>query len=82
MKTTTMQELSNYARNKLLTIEDTAIFLNLFYPNEVDEFVESYTLDYTDLEMITEIINQLNLPITRVSDDETDDIKFLCEVRT
>lgn len=75
MKTVTIQELSNYARNKLMSVDDTAVFLNLFYPEVVNEFLESYTLDFTDLEMIVEIINELNLPIIQVNCEET--VKFL-----
>lgn len=75
MKIVDIQEISNYARSKLMDVEETALMLNLLFPVEVNEFLESYTLDYTDFEMICEIVNQLKLHIIQVNDE--DNIRFL-----
>ena len=50
---------------KLSSFEDTAMFLNLTYPELVDELLDAYC-DVSDCEIIHEIVDILNLPISCV----------------
>ena len=75
MRTITIQELDSTSIKKLMDVEETAVMLNLLHPVEVNEFIESYTLDFTDLEMVCEIINELNLPFAQVRCK--DGVKFI-----
>lgn len=49
----------------IISIDDLAMFLNLFYHELVDTILE-YIVEYNDVELIQEIINQENLPFTGV----------------
>ena len=50
---------------KINSVGDTAIFLNLFHHETVEELLESYT-DFTDFDIIAELVDELNLNITAV----------------
>ena len=50
---------------EITSFEDTAMFLNLFYPELVDEILEAFT-DACDFDIIEEIVNTLKLKITAV----------------
>lgn len=52
---------------KIESIGDTAMYLNIFYNHIVDILLETYT-DFTDFDIIAEIIDELNLDITCVVD--------------
>jgi len=52
---------------KIQSVGDTAMYLNLFYNHIVDMLLETYT-DFTDFDIIAEIIDELNLDITCVVD--------------
>lgn len=47
---------------KLASFEDTAMFLNITYPELVEELLDAYC-DASDCEIIHEIVDILNLPI-------------------
>ena len=49
------------------SLGDTAAFLRLFFPELVDQILEAYT-DYTDADIIQEIVDTLNLDITCVTE--------------
>ena len=55
---------------ELVSIDDMATFLNLFFQDLVELFLEYLTI-FTDDELIQEIINTLNLNITCVVDNNT-----------
>lgn len=63
MKTIEIHDLQ--PDTKLVSFKDTAMFLNLMYPRIVSELLESFT-DYTDFDLIAEIVDTLNLNITAV----------------
>lgn len=50
---------------KIVSFPDTAMFLNLCYPEIVEELLESFT-DFTDADLIVELNDILNLNITCV----------------
>lgn len=50
---------------KLVSFQDTASYLNLMYPEVVEELLEVFT-DFTDFDLIAELVDQLNLNITAV----------------
>lgn len=47
---------------EIVSVGDTAMGLNLLYPETVNELLESFT-DFTDFDIIAEVINTLNLNI-------------------
>ena len=47
---------------KLVSVGDMAMYLNVFYHHIVDLLLETYT-DFTDFDIIAEIIDELNLDI-------------------
>ena len=51
--------------NDVTSIGDTAIYLRLFYPELVEEILESYN-ECSDVEIIQEIIDTEGLPIACV----------------
>ena len=57
----------------LISIADTAMFLNLTERNLVDEILESFT-DCTDVDIIQEIVDTLNLPLTCVIETTQNDL--------
>ena len=50
---------------KLVSFEDTAMLLNLMYPEIVNEILEVFT-DFTDFDIIAELVDTLDLNITAV----------------
>ncbi|WP_407415734.1 hypothetical protein [Methanobrevibacter sp.] len=50
---------------EILSVGDTAMGLNLFYPEVVRELLEAFT-DFTDFDIIAEVIDTLKLDITCV----------------
>ena len=50
---------------KILSFEDTAMSINLWYRPLVEELLESFT-DFTDFDIIEEVVNILKLPLTCV----------------
>ena len=50
---------------KLVSFEDTAMLLNLLYPEIVNEILEVFT-DFTDFDIIAELVDTLDLNITAV----------------
>lgn len=47
---------------KLISVGDMAMYLNIFYNHIVDVLLETHT-DFTDFDIIAEIIDELNLDI-------------------
>lgn len=58
-----VQELP--ANANLVSFQDTARYLNLFYPEAVEELLEVFT-DFTDFDIIAELVDNLGLNITAV----------------
>ncbi|MBQ6350239.1 MAG: hypothetical protein IJI42_04855 [Methanobrevibacter sp.] len=52
---------------RLVSFQDTAMFLNLFCPEVVEELLEVFT-DFTDFDLIAELVDILNLKITCVTE--------------
>lgn len=52
---------------KVISVDDTAIYLRLFYPELVGEILEAYT-DCNDIEIIQEVIDAEDLEITCVTE--------------
>lgn len=50
---------------KINTVGDTAMFLNLMYRETVEEILEVFT-DFTDFDIIAELVDTLDLNITAV----------------
>ena len=50
---------------KLVSFKDTAMLLNLMYPEIVNEILEVFT-DFTDFDIIAELVDTLDLNITAV----------------
>ena len=63
MKTIEITEVSSDA--KITSFQDTAMYLNLLHHKLVEELLESFT-DFTDFDIIAEIVDILNLNITCV----------------
>lgn len=63
MKTIEIGELQ--PDTNMVSFADTAMFLNIMYPKIVDELLEVFT-DYTDFDLIAEIVDTLSLNITAV----------------
>lgn len=56
-------DIQNVPQNvEIVSVGDTAAGLNILYPETVDELLESFT-DFTDFDIIAEVINTLNLDI-------------------
>ena len=53
------------SNTNITSVGDTAMFLNLTYPEAVNEILESFT-DYTDFDIIAELSDNLNLNLTAV----------------
>lgn len=51
--------------SKITSFADTAMMLNLLYHPLVEELQEAFT-DFTDFDIIEEIVNTLSLPLTCV----------------
>lgn len=59
-------EIHNVPQNaKIVSVGDTAAGLNLLYPETVNELLDSFT-DFTDFDIIAELIDTLKLDITCV----------------
>ena len=63
MNTISINDVSPSA--KINSFEDTAMYLNLMYHEIVEELLEAYT-DFTDYDIIAELIDILHLPMTCV----------------
>lgn len=50
---------------KITSVSDTAMFLNIMYPETVEEILEVFT-DFTDFDIIAELVDTLKLDITAV----------------
>ena len=50
---------------KIISVADTAMYLNLMYTETVEEILEVFT-DFTDFDIIAELVDTLNLPLTAV----------------
>lgn len=64
MNTVSIHDINQDITN-IMSFADTAMYLNLFHHELVEEILESFT-DLTDAQIIAEIIDTLNLPITCV----------------
>ena len=53
------------SNTKIVSVGDTAMFLNLTYPEAVSEILESFT-DFSDFDIIAELSDNLNLNLTAV----------------
>ena len=51
----------------ITSVGDTAMLLNLMYHEAVEDILEVFT-DFTDFDIIAELTNTLNLPITAVKE--------------
>lgn len=60
MKTIGIHEVNPDMR--IQSVGDTAMYLNIFYTHIVDMLLETHT-DYTDFDIIAEIIDELGLDI-------------------
>lgn len=47
------------------SFQDTAMYLNLMYPEIIEELLESFS-DFTDFDIIAELVDTLKLNITAV----------------
>ena len=63
MKLVSVNEVSPDA--KILSFEDIAMSIQLWYSPLVEELLESFT-DFTDYDIIEEVVNILKLPLTCV----------------
>ena len=63
MKTIEIQELQSDV--KIISVADTAMYLNLMYHELVEEILEVFT-DFTDFDIIAELVDTLTLPLTAV----------------
>ena len=50
---------------KLVSFKDTAMLLNILYPETVEDLLEVFT-DFTDFDIIAELVDTLDLNITAV----------------
>lgn len=50
---------------KLVSFKDTAMLLNIMYPETVEDLLEVFT-DFTDFDIIAELVDTLDLNITAV----------------
>ena len=50
---------------EIQSVADTAMYLNLFHPETINELLESFT-DWTDFDIIAESAEVLNLNLTAV----------------
>lgn len=57
----------NVNLEKITSVGDTAMLLNLMFHETVEEILEVFT-DYSDFDIIAEIVDTLNLPITAVKE--------------
>ena len=71
MNTINVHEISPETR--LMSVDDTAAYLNIFYPELVDQILEAFT-DYTDVDIIQEIVDTLNLDVTCVTEHSSVDL--------
>lgn len=53
--------------SRIVSFQDTAMFLNLFCQEVVEELLESFT-DFTDFDIIAELDDILNLNLTCVTE--------------
>lgn len=56
-----------YPGTPIESIGETAMYLRLFYPEVVDQVLESFT-DFTDVDIIQEIVDTVGLDITCVTE--------------
>lgn len=63
MNTIEIQELQSDV--KIISVADTAMYLNLMYHELVEEILEVFT-DFTDFDIIAELVDTLKLPLTAV----------------
>ena len=52
----------NQEHVRITSVADTAMYLNLMYHEIVEELLETFT-DYTDFDIIAELVDTLNLNI-------------------
>lgn len=55
-----------YPGTPIESLGDTAMYLRLFYPEMVDHVLEAFT-EYTDVDIIQEIVDAIGLDITCVT---------------
>lgn len=63
MNTIEIHELN--PKCKIISVADTAMYLNLMYNETVEEILEVFT-DFTDFDIIAELVDTLKLPFTAV----------------
>lgn len=63
MNVINIQEIPS--NTNITSVGDTAMFLNLTYPEAVNEILESFT-DFSDFDIIAELSDNLNLNLTAV----------------
>jgi len=63
MNTINIHEIS--PEIEIQSVQDTAMYLNLFHHETVEELLESYT-DFTDFDIIAELADILNLNLIAV----------------
>lgn len=63
MNTIEIHELN--PKCKIISVADTAMYLNLMYNETVEEILEVFT-DFTDFDIIAELVDTLKLPLTAV----------------
>jgi hypothetical protein len=69
-----------YPGTPVESIGDTAMYLRLFYPEIVDQVLEAFT-EYTDVDIIQEIVDAVGLDITCVTKNSGLDLMILGYIR-
>lgn len=65
---------------KLISFQETAMYINLFHHDIVEELLEAFT-DFTDFDIIQEVVDALNLNITAVFKKGVGLLGFIHEVK-
>ena len=55
----------NLETTRITSVADTAMYINMMYRETVEELLEAFT-EWTDFDIIAEVIDTLNLKITAV----------------
>jgi len=66
-------EIQEVNQDKIINFADVAMWLNLSQPELVEELLETYT-DFTDMDIIEEIVDTLKLPLTCVVETTNQDL--------
>lgn len=73
MNVVNIQDIS--PNTNIISVGDTAMLLNLMYPEIVNEILEVFT-DFTDFDIIAELVDTLDLNITAVIEPANQGVLF------